>query len=63
MFVRICVVTVLSMGALAGPALGAEGASANSRAAYERPTQLVQLKRFFTPKVPRSLPRCGFGQC
>jgi len=63
MFVRMCLLTALAMIAVTGPAASHGGTSNTGDAAYERPTQLAQLRHFFTPKIPRSAPRCGFGQC
>jgi len=51
------------MAAFAGPAASHNGGSAEGRAAYERPTELAQLRHFSMPRIPRSVPRCGFGQC
>ena len=64
MFVRICLLTALAMAAFAGPAAASHsGGSAKGSAAYERPTELAQLRHFSMPRIPRSVPRCGFGQC
>ena len=64
MFVRMCFLTAFAMIAFAGPAASHGGGTSNTGdPAYERPTQLAQLRHFFTPKIPRSAPRCGFGQC
>jgi hypothetical protein len=59
----MCLLTALAMIAFAGPAASHGGTSNTGDAGCERPTQLAQLRHFFTPKIPRSAPRCGFGQC
>jgi len=63
MFVRICLLSALAMAAFAGPAASHNGGSAKGPATYERPTELAQLRHFAMPRIPRSVPRCGFGQC
>jgi hypothetical protein len=51
MFVRICLLSVLAMGALAGPAVSADGASATgSDLRDSQPIVVAQLQRFITPK-------------
>ena len=63
MSVRLCLLTALATIAFAGPAASHGGTSNTGEATYERPTQLAQLRHFLTPRIPRSAPRCGFGQC
>jgi hypothetical protein len=51
MFVRICLLSALAMGALAGPAVSADGATANGSGARDgQPIMVAQLQRFITPK-------------
>ena len=52
MFVRICLLSALAMGALAGPAASADGASAAWREQGERPPiVMAQLQRFINKKI------------
>jgi hypothetical protein len=51
------------MAAFAGSAASHNGGSGKGGATYERPTELAQLRHFSMPRIPRSVPRCGFGQC
>jgi hypothetical protein len=65
MFVRICLLSALAMGALAGPALGADGAVATGSEVRDgQPMVVAQLQRFITPKKIH-LPKapCNYGQC
>jgi hypothetical protein len=51
MFARICLLSALAMGALAGPAISGDGVSATgSGVRDEPPIVLAQLQRFITPK-------------
>ena len=54
MLFRICLLSVLAMGPLAGPALSDDGAgpTGNDRS----PIVLAQLQRFITPKKPHLQP-------
>jgi len=69
MFARICLLSALAMGALAGPAISADGVSATgSGVRDEPPIVLAQLQRFITPKKPhiqRQAAPCPnyFGPC
>lgn len=67
MIVRVCLLSALAMGALAGPAISDDGAAAKVSAASERPPiVLAQLQRFITPKKPHlhpAAPACPFGPC
>jgi hypothetical protein len=69
MFVRLCLLSVLAMGALAGPAMSADGASATASEARDgQPIVVAQLQRFITPKkihVRSQAAPCPnyFGQC
>jgi len=72
MFVRICVLSALAMGALAGPAVSADGASATTSEARDgQPMVVAQLQRFITPKkihLQRPRPQAApcpnfFGPC
>jgi hypothetical protein len=69
MFVRLDLLSFLAMGALAGPALSADGAAATASEAREgQPMVVAQLQRFITPhKVhlrPQAAPCANyFGQC
>ena len=57
MFVRICLLSALAMGALAGPAVSADGVSATgSGVRDEPPIVLAQLQRFITPRKPHLQP-------
>jgi hypothetical protein len=51
MFVRICLLGALAMGAFAGPAASADGASATESELRDgQPIVVAQLQRFITPK-------------
>jgi hypothetical protein len=51
MFVRICFLSALVMGALAGPAISADGASVTGSELRDgQPIVVAQLQRFITPK-------------
>jgi hypothetical protein len=51
MFVQICLLSALAMGALAGPAVSADGAAATGGEARDsQPIMVAQLQRFITPK-------------
>jgi len=72
MFVRICLLSALAIGALAGPALGADGAAATGSEVRDgQPIVVAQLQRFITPKKihiqrpQRQAAPCPnyFGQC
>ena len=66
MFVRICLLSALAMGALAGPAASADGASAAWREQGERPPiVMAQLQRFINKKihVPKAPCPNYFAQC
>ena len=63
MLVRICLLTAFAIGAFASPAVSHSGGASKGSAAYERPTELAQLRHFSMPRIPRSVPRCSFGQC
>ena len=59
----------LAMGALAGPAVSADGASATTSEARDgQPMVVAQLQRFITPKKIHARPQAApcpnyFGQC
>jgi hypothetical protein len=69
MFVRLCLLSALAMGALAGPAVSADGASATTSEARDgQPMLVAQLQRFITPKKIHIRPQAApcpnyFGQC
>jgi hypothetical protein len=67
MFIRICLLSALAMGALAGPAVSDDGAAAKASGASDRqPIVPAQLQRSITPKKPhvhRAAPACPFGRC
>ena len=66
MFVRICLLSALAMGALAGPALGADRESAAWREEGGRnPIVMAQFQRFINKKihVPKAPCPNYFGQC
>lgn len=51
MFVRICLLSALAMGALAGPAVSDDGTSATGSELRDgQPIVVAQLQRFITPK-------------
>jgi hypothetical protein len=51
MFVRICLLSALAMGALAGPAVSDDDAAATgSELRDAQPIMVAQLQRFITPK-------------
>ena len=51
MFVRICLLSVLAMGALAGPAVSDDGTAATGIELRDgQPIVVAQLQRFITPK-------------
>ena len=54
MYFRICLLSVLAMGALAGPALSDDGAAATGN--DRSPIVLAQLQRFITPRKPHLQP-------
>jgi hypothetical protein len=67
MFVRICLLSALAMGALAGPAVSADGAAATGSELRDgQPIVVAQLQRFITPKKIRMRPQAPppnyFGQ-
>ncbi len=67
MFVRICLLSALAMGAFAGPAVSADGASATGSELRDgQPIMVAQLQRFITPKKihlrPQAPPPNYFGQ-
>jgi len=64
MFVRMCLLSALAIGALAGPAVSGDRAAVTWNEGRDGQPMQVQLKRFFTPKIrmPRSSCR-RFGQC
>jgi hypothetical protein len=67
MFVRICLLSALAMGTLAGPAVSADGAAATGSELRDGPPIVVaQLQRFITPKKIRMRPKAPppnyFGQ-
>jgi hypothetical protein len=69
MFVRLCLLSALVMGALAGPALGGDGASAAASETRDgQPIVVAQLQRFITPHKIHVRPQAApcpnyFGQC
>ena len=69
MFVRICLLSALAMGVLAGPVLGADGAVATGSDVRDgHPIVVAQLQRFITPKKIHVRPQAApcpnyFGQC
>jgi hypothetical protein len=66
MFVRICLLSALAMGALAGPAASADGAFAAWREEGERPPiVMAQFLRFINKKihVPKAPCPNYFAQC
>ena len=66
MFIRICLLSALAMGALAGPALSDDGASATWREEGSRPPiVMAQFQRFITKKihVPKAPCPNYDGQC
>ena len=67
MFVRLCLLSALAMGALAGPAVSADGASATASELRDgQPIMVAQHQRFTTPKKIRMRPQAPppnyFGQ-
>jgi hypothetical protein len=67
MFVRICLLSVLAMGALARPAVSADRASVTGSELRDgQPTMVAQHQRFTAPKKIRMRPQAPppnyFGQ-
>jgi hypothetical protein len=69
MFARICLLSALAMGALAGPAVSADGPSTTGSELRDgHPIMMAQLQRFITPKKVHIRPQAApcpnyFGQC
>jgi hypothetical protein len=69
MFVRICLLGALALGAFAGPAVSADGAAATGNELRDgQPMVVAQLQRFITPKKIHVRPQAApcpnyFGQC
>ena len=69
MFVRLCLLNALATGALAAPAVSADGASATaSELSDGQPIVVAPLPRFITPRKIHMRPQAAlcpnyFGQC
>jgi hypothetical protein len=56
-----CQKEMLAKAAAATPSLAPAVPSRDSE--VQRPITEVQFRQFMKPRMPRSVPRCGFGQC
>ncbi len=63
MFVRMCLLSALAIGALAGPAVSGDRATVKWSQGRDGQPMQAQLKRFYTPKIRMPQSRCRFGQC